>query len=72
LRQNPTLNPGKHPQRRGWNWGLVARKKRDRKTEQEKLSAALDLFTELNLPRQRDVVRAELEKTTTEEAPATL
>ena len=49
-----------------WNWGLVARKQRDRKTAQEKLSAAFDIFTELNMPRQRDSVRAELEKTTTE------
>jgi tetratricopeptide (TPR) repeat protein len=49
-----------------WNWGLVARKQRDRKTAQEKLFAAFDLFTELNMPRQRDSVRAELEKMTTE------
>jgi tetratricopeptide (TPR) repeat protein len=49
-----------------WNWGLVARKQRDRKTAQEKLSAAFDIFTELNMPRQRDSVRAELEKTTIE------
>jgi tetratricopeptide (TPR) repeat protein len=46
-----------------WNWGLLARKQRDRKAEREKLAAALDIFTELNLPRERDAVRAELEKT---------
>jgi tetratricopeptide (TPR) repeat protein len=47
-----------------WDWGLLARKQRDRKTEREKLVAALDIFTELNRPRERDAVRAELEKTT--------
>jgi len=31
--------------------------------EREKLAAALDIFTELNMPRERDEVRAELEKT---------
>ena len=46
-----------------WNWGLLAREQRDRKTEQEKLAAALDIFTELNMPRELDAVRAELEKT---------
>jgi len=45
-------------------WGLHAREQRDRKTEREKLSAALDIFTELNMPRECDEVRAELEKTT--------
>jgi tetratricopeptide (TPR) repeat protein len=47
-----------------WGWGLLAREQRDRKTEREKLAAALDIFTELNMPRERDAVRAELEKTT--------
>ena len=47
-----------------WNWGLLARAQCDRNTEREKLSAALDIFTELNMPRERDAVRAELEKTT--------
>jgi tetratricopeptide (TPR) repeat protein len=46
-----------------WNWGLLARKQRDRKAEREKLAAALDIFTELNMPRERDAVRSELEKT---------
>ena len=46
-----------------WNWGLLARKQRDRKAEREKLAAALDIFTELNMPRERDEVQAELEKT---------
>jgi hypothetical protein len=45
-----------------WNWGLLAREQRDRKTEREKLTAALDIFTELNMPREREEVRADLEK----------
>jgi hypothetical protein len=45
-------------------WGLLAREQRDRNTELEKLAAALDIFSELNMPRERDAVRAELEKTT--------
>jgi tetratricopeptide (TPR) repeat protein len=47
-----------------WNWGLLAREQRDRKAEREKLAAALDIFTDLNMPRERDAVRAELEKAT--------
>jgi hypothetical protein len=47
-----------------WQWGLLAREQRDRKTEREKLASALDIFTELNMPRERDAVLAELEKTT--------
>jgi len=46
-----------------WSWGLLAREQRDRKTEREKLAAALDIFTKLNMPRQLDAVLAELEKT---------
>jgi tetratricopeptide (TPR) repeat protein len=46
-----------------WSWGLLAREQRDRKTEREKLAAALDIFAQLNMPRERDAVRAELEKT---------
>jgi len=46
-----------------WNWGLLAREQRDSKMEREKLAAALDIFTKLNMPRERDAVRAELEKT---------
>jgi hypothetical protein len=45
-----------------WNLGLLAREGRDHKAEREKLAAALDIFTELNMPRERDAVRAELEK----------
>ena len=47
-----------------WALGLLARKQCDHKTERQKLAAALDIFTELNMPRERDAVRATLEKTT--------
>ena len=47
-----------------WQWGLLARKQRDRKTERERLAAAVDIFSELNMPLERDKVRAELGKTT--------
>ena len=47
-----------------WHGGLLAHAQRDSKTEREKLTAALEIFTELNMPRERDEVRAELEKTT--------
>jgi hypothetical protein len=46
-----------------WRWGLLTREQRDRKTEREKLVAALDIFTELNMPHKRDAVQAELEET---------
>jgi tetratricopeptide (TPR) repeat protein len=46
-----------------WNWGLLAREQRDPKTAREKLAAALEIFSDLNMPRERDAVRAELEKT---------
>ena len=45
-----------------WNWGLLARAQNDPKTEREKLTAALALFDELKMPRQRDAVAAELAK----------
>jgi tetratricopeptide (TPR) repeat protein len=43
-------------------WGLVARAQHDRHTEREKLAAALAIFTEVNMPRERDAVREELNK----------
>jgi len=46
-----------------WKWGLLARAQNDRTTEGEKLQAALDIFTELKMPRERDAVAAELAKT---------
>ncbi len=49
------------------NWGLLAREMndptREREREREKLEAALNIFTELNMPRERDEVIEELEKT---------
>jgi tetratricopeptide (TPR) repeat protein len=45
------------------SWGPVARAQGDRVTERAKLQAALDIFTELKMPRQRDEVVAELAKT---------
>jgi hypothetical protein len=44
------------------NWGLLAREQRDRNTEREKLAAALVIFTDLKMPRERDAVRAELKR----------
>jgi tetratricopeptide (TPR) repeat protein len=48
-----------------WGWGLLARAQGDCKTEQEKLSAALDIFTQLKMPRQRDFVAEDLGKART-------
>lgn len=45
-----------------WNWGLLARDQGDHVTERAKLQAALDIFTELKMPRERDFVAAELAK----------
>jgi hypothetical protein len=42
---------------------VLAREQHDRGTEREKLAAALVIFTHLNMPRERDEVRMELEKT---------
>jgi hypothetical protein len=47
-----------------WYLGLLAGEQLDHKREREKLTTALDIFTELKMPRERDSVRAELEKTT--------
>lgn len=43
-------------------WGLLARLQGDSRGAREKLRAALEIFTELNMPRQRDAVEAELRK----------
>jgi tetratricopeptide (TPR) repeat protein len=43
-----------------WNWGLLARAQGDRTAEREKLRSALDIFTELQMPIERDEVAAEL------------
>jgi tetratricopeptide (TPR) repeat protein len=44
------------------NRGLLARDRHDPNTEREMLATALDIFTKLNMSRERDAVRAELEK----------
>jgi len=45
-----------------WNWGLLERARGNSQDEQAKLSAALAVFEELAMPRERDAVRAELAK----------
>jgi hypothetical protein len=45
-----------------WKWGALARVQGDHPTELAKLQAALDIFAELKMPRQRDAVAAELAK----------
>jgi hypothetical protein len=47
-----------------WKCGLLAREQGDRSMEREKLAAALIIFTDLKMPRERDAVRAEMEKPT--------
>jgi tetratricopeptide (TPR) repeat protein len=46
-----------------WQWGPLARAQGDRVTERAKLQTALDIFTALKMPRERDAVAAELAKT---------
>ena len=48
-----------------WSLGLLARAQNDTQTEHEKLTAALALFTELKMPRERDEVAAELAQSRT-------
>ena len=42
------------------NWGLLAREQQDNDTEREKLKGALQIFTELNMPREQKAVQNEL------------
>jgi tetratricopeptide (TPR) repeat protein len=44
------------------HWGTAAQAQSDSETAKEKLEAALGIFTELKMPRERDGVKAELEK----------
>jgi tetratricopeptide (TPR) repeat protein len=46
-----------------WNWGLLERALNHPQPEKEKLAAALAIFEELKMPRERDAVKAELEQT---------
>jgi hypothetical protein len=41
-------------------WGLAARAQGDQATARATLQAALDIFTELKMPLERDAVAAEL------------
>ena len=45
-----------------WSWGLIERSRGNSEGEQAKLSAAVVLFKELGMPRERDAVEAELAK----------
>jgi hypothetical protein len=45
-----------------WSWGLLARQQNDGNTECEKLRAALQLFTALDMQREKEAVQAELNK----------
>jgi hypothetical protein len=44
-------------------WGLLGRQQGDKQAARQKLEQAPALFTELKMPHERDVVRAELDKT---------
>jgi tetratricopeptide (TPR) repeat protein len=43
-----------------WNWGLLLRTQGNHTASKEKLNAALSIFSELNMPRERDAVRQAL------------
>ena len=45
-----------------YHLGLLAREMGARQIEKEKLQAALAIFTELKMPRERDAVQADLDR----------
>ncbi len=45
-----------------WQWSHLARAQGQRDVAREKLRAALAIFTELGMPRERDAVQSELDK----------
>jgi tetratricopeptide (TPR) repeat protein len=51
-----------------WSWGLVERGLNHPQSEKEKLTPALAIFEELKMPRERDFVKAELERTLSADA----
>jgi tetratricopeptide (TPR) repeat protein len=53
-----------------WQWASLARVQGDRTTEKQKLQQALALFTELNMPRERDAVQVALNQLNSAEPPA--
>jgi len=46
-----------------WQWASLAVRQGNKQAERQKLEQALALFSELKMPRERDAVRAELDKT---------
>jgi tetratricopeptide (TPR) repeat protein len=48
-----------------WNWGLLAREFNDHATETQKLEAALAIFTDLEMVRERDAVQASMQAVST-------
>ncbi|HLJ87055.1 MAG TPA: NB-ARC domain-containing protein [Candidatus Angelobacter sp.] len=45
-----------------WSWGLLAREMKDQETARARLHAALEIFTELKMPRERDAVQDALDE----------
>jgi len=45
-----------------WNWGVLAKAQNDHATSSEKLNAALGIFTELKMVRERDWVLAAMKE----------
>jgi len=45
-----------------WHWGLVAQAQEDLGAAKAKFQAALEIFTALRMPRERDAVQADLDK----------
>lgn len=52
-----------------YNWGPVERALNHPQAEREKLTAAFGIFEDLKMPRERDAVKAELDRTTTGGSP---
>ena len=46
-----------------YQWGLLAQRQGDKQAARQKFEQALALFTELKMPRERDAVQSELDKT---------
>ena len=54
-----------------WVWADVDAAQGNRQAQKHKLQQALALFTELNMPRQRDAVQAELDQLPSGDRPIT-
>ena len=46
-----------------WQWGALATQQGDKQAERQKLEQALAIFSDLKMPRERDAVQSELDKT---------